>query len=150
MGVFATRSPHRWGPWCSRHASTHAAVRLLWTRSLRAFPLSAWPDCPRARCCRRRPCPIGLSVAQVVAVEGRTLVLGGADIVDGSPILDIKPFVPFCDNVHAATAPPWVAAKVRGGCSFVLAACFIVAASRQLLGTTWLLGCAGCRRRMSH
>jgi tRNA (Thr-GGU) A37 N-methylase len=59
-----------------------------------------------------RPCPLGLSVAQVVAVEGRTLVLGGADVVDGSPVLDVKPFVPFCDNVPAAAAPAWVAAKV--------------------------------------
>ncbi|EFN57940.1 hypothetical protein CHLNCDRAFT_10454, partial [Chlorella variabilis] len=87
-----------------------------------------------------RPCPIGLSVAQVVAVEGRTLVLGGADIVDGSPILDIKPFVPFCDNVHAATAPPWVAAKVRGGCSFVLAACFIAALRRAFTKHATQLG----------
>ena len=48
-------------------------------------------------------------------MEGRTLVLGGADIVDGSPVLDIKPYVAFCDSVAAATAPPWVAAKVRQG-----------------------------------
>lgn len=40
-----------------------------------------------------RPCPLGLSVARVVGVQGRTLVLGGADIVDGSPVLDIKPYV---------------------------------------------------------
>jgi tRNA (Thr-GGU) A37 N-methylase len=53
-------------------------------------------------------------VAEVIAVEGRTLVLGGADIVDGSPVLDIKPYVAFCDSVAAATAPSWVAAKVRG------------------------------------
>lgn len=58
-----------------------------------------------------RPCPIGLSVARVVAVEGRTLVLGGADVVDGSPVLDIKPYVPFCDDVPGASAPPWVAAR---------------------------------------
>ena len=61
----------------------------------------------------RRPCPIGLSVAQVVAVEGRALVLGGADIVDGSPVLDIKPYVPFCDGVPAAVAPAWVAAEAE-------------------------------------
>lgn len=60
-----------------------------------------------------RPCPIGLSVAQVVAVEGRTLVLGGADVVDGSPVLDIKPYVPFCDDVPGASAPPWVAARAE-------------------------------------
>lgn len=51
-------------------------------------------------------------MARVVCVEGRTLMLAGADIVDGSPVLDIKPFVPFCDNVPAAQAPSWVAAQV--------------------------------------
>eukprot|EP00198_Chlamydomonas_reinhardtii_P009651 XP_001698988.1 predicted protein [Chlamydomonas reinhardtii] len=39
------------------------------------------------------------------------LVLGGADIVDGSPVLDIKPYVPFCDCLAAATAPAWVQAE---------------------------------------
>eukprot|EP00798_Chlamydomonas_sp_ICE-L_P030522 gene30522-35550_t len=55
-----------------------------------------------------RPVPIGLSVARVLSVEGSSVVLGGADIVDGSPILDIKPYLPFCDNVKGATAPSWV------------------------------------------
>lgn len=59
-----------------------------------------------------RPCPIGLSVARVLGVEGRSLLLGGADIVDGSPVLDIKPYVPFCDDVSGATAPQWVVARV--------------------------------------
>lgn len=44
-------------------------------------------------------------------MKGNTLVLGGADIVDGSPVLDIKPYVPFCDGVQIATAPPWVAVR---------------------------------------
>ncbi|RMZ57187.1 hypothetical protein APUTEX25_004021, partial [Auxenochlorella protothecoides] len=39
-----------------------------------------------------RPCPIGLSVARVLRVSGRTLLLGGADVVDGSPVLDVKPY----------------------------------------------------------
>ncbi len=56
-----------------------------------------------------RPCPIGLSVAEIIKVNGSTLILGGADIVDGSPILDIKPYVPFCDAVSGAIAPAWVA-----------------------------------------
>ena len=30
----------------------------------------------------------------------------------GSPVLDIKPYVPFCDSVPAATAPHWVAMRV--------------------------------------
>lgn len=55
-----------------------------------------------------RPCPIGLSVAKIVDVNDRRLVLGGADIVDGSPVLDIKPYVPFCDSVSDAETPVWV------------------------------------------
>ncbi|GBF93273.1 hypothetical protein Rsub_06005 [Raphidocelis subcapitata] len=55
-----------------------------------------------------RPAPIGLSVAKVLGVEGNRLILGGADIVDGSPVLDIKPYVPFCDSLPGAVAPPWV------------------------------------------
>lgn len=58
--------------------------------------------------CLFRPNPIGLSVAEVISVSGGRLVLGGADIVDGSPVLDIKPYVPFCDGCPQAKAPPWV------------------------------------------
>ncbi len=67
----------------------------------------AYPACPGCvyKC---RPCPVGLSVAQVLRVDGRTLLLGGADIVDGSPVLDIKPYIPFCDSVPQARAPGWV------------------------------------------
>ncbi|GFH08291.1 TsaA-like domain-containing protein [Haematococcus lacustris] len=56
-----------------------------------------------------RPCPIGLSVAKVIAVEGRSVLLGGTDLVDGSPVLDLKPYV-FCDAVPDACAPAWVKA----------------------------------------
>jgi tRNA (adenine37-N6)-methyltransferase len=56
-----------------------------------------------------RPCPIGLSVAEIVKINGSTLILGGADIVNGSPVLDIKPYIPFCDSVPGAIAPAWVA-----------------------------------------
>lgn len=41
-------------------------------------------------------------------MEGRTLVVAGADVVDGSPVLDVKPYLPFCDSVPDALAPFWV------------------------------------------
>ncbi len=44
-----------------------------------------------------RPNRIGLSVVRVVAVEGATITVEGADVVDGTPLLDVKPFVPTFD-----------------------------------------------------
>jgi tRNA-Thr(GGU) m(6)t(6)A37 methyltransferase TsaA len=44
-------------------------------------------------CSPRRPNPIGLSVFQVLGVEGTTIRVKGLDTYDGTPILDIKPWV---------------------------------------------------------
>jgi tRNA-Thr(GGU) m(6)t(6)A37 methyltransferase TsaA len=47
----------------------------------------------------RRPNALGLSVVQLRAVEGNVLRIVGADMVDGTPLLDIKPYVPEFDAV---------------------------------------------------
>ena len=44
-------------------------------------------------CSPRRPNPIGLSVVEVLSIEGATLCVRGLDMIDGTPILDIKPWV---------------------------------------------------------
>lgn len=45
----------------------------------------------------RRPNAIGLSVVKLIAVNGCELVIEGIDVVDGTPLLDIKPYVPEFD-----------------------------------------------------
>lgn len=52
-----------------------------------------------------------LFALQIVSVDAAAgvLVLGGVDVVDGSPVLDIKPYVPFSDALPGAAAPDWVA-----------------------------------------
>ena len=40
----------------------------------------------------RRPNPIGLSVVELLGREGRTLHIRGVDMLDGTPVLDIKPY----------------------------------------------------------
>ena len=45
-----------------------------------------------------RPNPIGLSVTRLLKVEGNILHIGDVDIVEGTPLLDIKPFVPEFDT----------------------------------------------------
>lgn len=44
-----------------------------------------------------RPNAIGLSLTKLEKVEGDTLFLSGVDILDGTPVLDIKPFIPSYD-----------------------------------------------------
>ncbi|MFW5830468.1 MAG: tRNA (N6-threonylcarbamoyladenosine(37)-N6)-methyltransferase TrmO [Planctomycetota bacterium] len=45
----------------------------------------------------RRPNPIGLSLVRLLRIEGCKLHISGVDVVDGTPILDIKPYVPAFD-----------------------------------------------------
>ena len=45
-----------------------------------------------------RPNPIGISVVRLVKVEGNMLHIRDVDIVDGTPLLDIKPYVPEFDT----------------------------------------------------
>ncbi|MFO1500049.1 MAG: tRNA (N6-threonylcarbamoyladenosine(37)-N6)-methyltransferase TrmO [Verrucomicrobiota bacterium] len=44
-----------------------------------------------------RPNPVGLSCVRLLAVEGARLRVADVDILDGTPLLDIKPYVPDCD-----------------------------------------------------
>jgi tRNA-Thr(GGU) m(6)t(6)A37 methyltransferase TsaA len=45
----------------------------------------------------RRPNPIGLSIVQLVSRQENTLTFEGADVLNGTPLLDIKPYVPDFD-----------------------------------------------------
>lgn len=55
-----------------------------------------------------RPTPIGISVARLVKIEGPTLYLSGIDLIDGTPIVDVKPYIPESDSVPDAS-PGWTA-----------------------------------------
>jgi tRNA-Thr(GGU) m(6)t(6)A37 methyltransferase TsaA len=47
-----------------------------------------------------RPNPIGISVVRLVRVDGTKLHVAGMDILDGTPVLDIKPYVPQFDAIE--------------------------------------------------
>ena len=53
-----------------------------------------------------RPNPLGLTVVKLLAVEdspeGKVLIVSGADMMDGTPIYDIKPYLPYVDSVPGA------------------------------------------------
>lgn len=44
-----------------------------------------------------RPNPLGLTPVQLISIEGRKLFLGACDLVDGTPVFDIKPYIPSYD-----------------------------------------------------
>lgn len=54
-----------------------------------------------------RPSPLGLSLARLEKVEGDTLYLSGLDLVNGTPVLDVKPYLPEADHAAGARAG-WV------------------------------------------
>ena len=51
-----------------------------------------------------RPNAIGLSAVELLKVDGRVLHLRGVDLLDGTPVLDIKPYVPYADAFPTAKA----------------------------------------------
>jgi tRNA (adenine37-N6)-methyltransferase len=61
-----------------------------------------------------RPNPIGLSAVRLVRVAGNVLHVEGVDMLDGTPLLDIKPYVPRFD-AFAAERVGWLAGAGRGG-----------------------------------
>lgn len=51
-----------------------------------------------------RPNPLGLSAVKLIRIEGRSLHVRGIDLLDGTPILDLKPYVPYADAFPDAKA----------------------------------------------
>ncbi|MGE3163413.1 MAG: tRNA (N6-threonylcarbamoyladenosine(37)-N6)-methyltransferase TrmO [Planctomycetota bacterium] len=59
-----------------------------------------------------RPNPLGLSCVRLIAVQGREISVSGADVVDGTPILDVKPYLPYADS-HPEATTGWVDDALR-------------------------------------
>jgi tRNA (adenine37-N6)-methyltransferase len=60
-----------------------------------------------------RPNPIGLSIVRLLAIRDHTLEIEGADTLDGTPLLDIKPYVPDFDT-RTDVRTGWYTAR-KGG-----------------------------------
>lgn len=59
-----------------------------------------------------RPNPIGLSTVRLVGIEGTTIHIEDVDILDGTPLLDMKPYVPQLDD-RAEPRIGWYAGRVE-------------------------------------
>ena len=58
--------------------------------------------------CPQRPNPIGMSTVPLISRRGNVLKVKGLDILNGTPILAVKPYWPVYDKVEKATIPLWV------------------------------------------
>ncbi|WP_049889466.1 tRNA (N6-threonylcarbamoyladenosine(37)-N6)-methyltransferase TrmO [Natronolimnohabitans innermongolicus] len=82
---------------------THCILLYHFHESDDAAPLEVEPfldDEPRGVFATRapqRPNPIGLSVVEIESITDRNVTVNGIDVVDQTPLLDIKPFVPDFD-----------------------------------------------------
>ncbi|KAG2387532.1 hypothetical protein C9374_001126 [Naegleria lovaniensis] len=57
-----------------------------------------------------RPNGIGMSVAKIDKIEGKLVYLSGADLIDGTPVIDIKPYISRYDSLPntETTVPEWI------------------------------------------
>ena len=76
------------------------------------------PDWPEvgifAQRAKDRPNRIGVTVCRVLAVEGTTLRVSGLDAIDGTPVVDIKPWMEEFGTRGVVSQPAWATELMRG------------------------------------
>lgn len=63
---------------------------------------------------KHRPNPLGVTCVRLLGVEGGVLTVRGLDAIDGTPVLDIKPYFPEYDRPDNYGVPEWVHALMSG------------------------------------
>lgn len=87
---------------------------LYYFHCLKGHKLTVTPfmdSCERGLFSTRAPCrpnPIGLSVVRLIELRDNILIVEDVDIIDGTPLLDIKPFVPFFDVTSDTCRTGWL------------------------------------------
>ena len=79
-----------------------------------------------------RPNPIGLSLVRLLGVRGLTLDVEDLDLIDGTPVLDLKPYVPYADVAEGASSG-WLPAPADPG-----AAWSVVVGERAAAELAWI------------
>jgi tRNA-Thr(GGU) m(6)t(6)A37 methyltransferase TsaA len=91
--------------WFHKSQGYHLLVRTPWDESLHGLFTTRSPH---------RPCPLGLTVAELLAREKNVLKVKGLDTIDGTPLLDIKPYVPSIDE-KSVVKPGWLEGRLGKG-----------------------------------
>lgn len=63
---------------------------------------------------RHRPNPVGVTAVKLLGREKNRLRVEGLDAIHGTPVLDIKPYVPAYDTVASPRVPEWISRLMTG------------------------------------
>lgn len=92
-------------------------IVIYWFHKSRGYRLlvkTPWDNIPHGLFSSRsphRPCPLGLTVVELVARKKNILKVKGLDAIDGTPLLDIKPYIPEVDQ-RSIVKPGWLEGKL--------------------------------------
>lgn len=95
-------------------------IVIYWFHKSRGYHLlvkTPWDDTPHGLFTTRspcRPCPLGLTVVELLAREKNILKVKGLDAIEGTPLLDIKPYIPAVDG-KSAVRSGWLEGKLKRG-----------------------------------
>ena len=95
-------------------------IVIYWFHKSKGYHLlvrTPWDDIPHGLFTTRsprRPCPLALTVVQLVARVGNIVTVRELDAIDGSPLLDIKPYIPAVDE-KSVVKPGWLEGKLGMG-----------------------------------
>jgi tRNA-Thr(GGU) m(6)t(6)A37 methyltransferase TsaA len=95
---------------------SHIIVIYFMHQSRKPFPLKVHPryralPSPVGVFASRspdRPNPLGKTIVQLLERHENILRVRGLDAIDGTPVIDIKPYIPGLDAVDDARVPPWM------------------------------------------
>ena len=63
---------------------------------------------------RHRPNPLGVTAVTLLQRQGNRLVVRGLDAINGTPVVDVKPYVPQFDAVDSPRVPEWIDRLMEG------------------------------------
>ena len=92
-------------------------IVIYWLHKSEGYHLlvkTPWDDIPHGLFTTRsphRPCPLGLTVVELLAREKNVIKVKGLDAIDGSPLLDIKPYVVGADQ-RSGVKSGWLEGKL--------------------------------------
>ena len=91
--------------WFHKSEGFHLLVKTPWDDVLHGLFATRSPH---------RPCPLGLTVAELIARQNNILKVKGLDAIDGTPLLDIKPYITSIDERSVVKAG-WLEGKLGKG-----------------------------------